>query len=122
MVTFCETRNPRPHCGRGFAQISYTVYRAMPIEALFDGARAESPAPRAPEDHASGPDVGAARSATPRTMARWSDVTADRMQALDELASTASEAIRTLRGLTGDDDPTVAREATRLLRELDVRC
>ncbi len=54
-------------------------------------------------------------------MARWSDVTAERIEALDELASSAAEAIRTLRGLLGDDDPAVAREAARLLRELDVR-
>ena len=54
-------------------------------------------------------------------MARWSDVTAERIAALEELASSAAEAIRTLRGLLGDDDPAVAREAARLLRELDVR-
>jgi transcriptional regulator with XRE-family HTH domain len=56
-----------------------------------------------------------------RQSARWSPDSSERMRALDGLAGTAAEAIRTLRGLLDDDDPTVAREARRLLRELDVR-
>jgi transcriptional regulator with XRE-family HTH domain len=115
----------------GGDRTSGTVYREMPIERLFDGSRAEAeamqrgsrttasqsmhsamPVPSSPAHSVSSPA---------RSMARWSDVTADRISALDELAATASEAIRTLRGLLGDDDPTVAHEAARLLRELDVR-
>lgn len=57
----------------------------------------------------------------PRSSARWSDDTSERIEALDRLADSASEAIRTLRGLLDDNDPVVAREARRLLRELDVR-
>lgn len=56
-----------------------------------------------------------------RSSARWSQDTSERVEALDRLADSASEAIRTLRGLLADDDPVVAREARRLLRELDVR-
>lgn len=56
-----------------------------------------------------------------RSSARWSQDTSERVEALDRLADSASEAIRTLRGLLRDDDPVVAREARRLLRELDVR-
>ena len=44
-----------------------------------------------------------------------------RLQALEQLADTASDAIRTLRGLLEDEDPMVRKEARRLLRELDVR-
>lgn len=56
-----------------------------------------------------------------RQSARWSEDTPVRLEALDGLAGTAAEAIRTLRGLLDDEDPTIAREARRLLRELDVR-
>lgn len=56
-----------------------------------------------------------------RNMARWSEDTADRLTALDQLADTAADAIRTLRGLLEDEDPLIRREAHRLLRELDVR-
>lgn len=56
-----------------------------------------------------------------RSSARWSGDTSERIEALDRLADSASEAIRTLRGLLADNDPVVAREARRLLRELDVR-
>ncbi len=109
----------------------HTVYSELPIEALFDGSRAEAKAMhRGSADMASqsmhsvmptSSPVARSASSPARSMARWSDVTADRISALDELAATASEAIRTLRGLLGDDDPTVAHEAARLLRELDVR-
>jgi len=58
---------------------------------------------------------------SPRNVARWSDETPVRLEALEELAADASEAIRTLRGLLEDEDPVVAKEARRLLRELNVR-
>ena len=58
---------------------------------------------------------------SPRNVARWSEDTPVRLEALEELASSASEAIRTLRGLLDDEDPVVAKEARRLLRELNVR-
>jgi transcriptional regulator with XRE-family HTH domain len=80
-------------------------YSARPIEALFAQA--------APRAQMSAPSL--------RQSARWSDDTAERLTALDRMASGAADAIRTLRGLLDDDDPTVAREARRLLRELDVR-
>jgi len=40
---------------------------------------------------------------------------------MEDLSEDASRAIRTLRGMLDDDDPVVAHEARRLLRELDVR-
>ena len=60
-------------------------------------------------------------ASSPRTRARWSDNTSERLAALEQLATSASEAIRTLRGLLDDENPKVAKEARRLLRELDVR-
>ncbi|MDP2400432.1 MAG: hypothetical protein Q8M66_00490, partial [Actinomycetota bacterium] len=66
------------------------------------------------------PDAYAPESSA-RDEARWSEDTALRLKALDYLADSAAEAIRTLRGLLEDEDPAVAREARRLLRELDVR-
>lgn len=116
----------------GTQRASGHVYSAMPIEALFSGSRAEvdavvvpmrrnlatpPPSPATPADAFS--TRGASSPA--RSAARWSEVTSERMEALDELAASASEAIRTLRGLLDDDDPAVAHEAARLLRELDVR-
>lgn len=116
------------------------VYSSLPIEALFTGSRDEvdaiegarrvaQSAPPSPSSARS--SVGPTRSSmasraltthsSARATARWSEVTQDRIVALDELATTASEAIRTLRGLLGDDDPAVAHEAARLLRELEVR-
>lgn len=80
-------------------------FRAMPIDRLF----AARPAPPT-----SGPEAA-------RNLARWSDDTSERIEAIDRLADTAADAIRTLRGLLEDDDPLVQREARRLLRELDVR-
>ena len=56
-----------------------------------------------------------------RQMARWSADTDERLAALEQLADSAADAIRTLRGLVEDEDPAVSREARRLLRELDVR-
>jgi len=116
---------------------SPATYSELPIEALFSGSRAEvdavARADRGPQSRTSAPrrmaapgpgSVGgdaALHRVTPRAMARWSDVTAERITALDALATTAAEAIRTLRGLVDDEDPAVAHEAARLLRELDVR-
>jgi len=94
------------------------AYYAQPIEALFD----EPGATRAP---ASIPSREARWLASPsasmRDMARWSGDTGERLAALNQLADSASDAIRTLRGLVDDEDPTISREARRLLRELDVR-
>ncbi len=107
------------------------MFSAQPIEALFGRSRvlAEGEAPTCmssmsmPAPHAREDATLAAQSdsRTPRFQARWSEDTAERIVALDELATSASEAIRTLRGLLDDDDPAVAHEARRLLRELDVR-
>jgi hypothetical protein len=106
--------------------MSEPVFRAQPIEALFGRpeavSRASMPAPAArPEPMGRimaepDPPFGSARS-----QARWSTDTSDRIAALDELAASAHDAIRTLRGLVADEDPAVAHEAARLLRELDVR-
>ncbi len=65
--------------------------------------------------------MSAAPAPSLRQSARWSEDTAERLAALERMATGAADAIRTLRGLLGDDDPAVAREARRLLRELDVR-
>jgi hypothetical protein len=54
-------------------------------------------------------------------MARWSEDPDLRLRALEQLADSAAEAIRTLRGLVADEDPAISREARRLLHELDVR-
>jgi hypothetical protein len=56
-----------------------------------------------------------------RQTARWSADTRERLAALEQLADSAADAIRTLRGLLDDEDPAISREAHRLLRELDVR-
>jgi len=87
---------------------SSRAYYPHPIEELFSGGNAPRGAAPSP-----GPSL--------RQSARWSESTPERLRALDGLASSAAEAIRTLRGLLGDEDPAVAREARRLLRELDVR-
>jgi len=110
---------------------SGAVFSEQPIEALFGRSRVlgedetptrmssmSMPAPRARQD---APFAPPSDSRTPRFQARWSEDTAERIVALDELATTASDAIRTLRGLLGDEDPAVAHEARRLLRELEVR-
>jgi len=107
------------------------VFSEQPIEALFGRSRTlaedeaptrmssmSMPAPRARQEPTFAPPSD---SRTPRFQARWSEDTAERIVALDELATTASDAIRTLRGLLSDEDPAVAHEARRLLRELEVR-
>jgi len=60
-------------------------------------------------------------SASPRDRARHAPASTERLRAAEELAEEASRAIRTLRGMLDDEDPDVAREARRLLRELNVR-
>lgn len=85
---------------------SQTFY-AQPIEALFHEPLRSQPQRSAPS--------------SARNLARWSDDTSARIEAIDALADTAAEAIRTLRGLLDDENETVRREARRLLRELDVR-
>lgn len=84
------------------------AYQARSIDALFDGV----------EPAFLGSTVAPSNL---RRNARWSDDTNERLRALESMADSASEAIRTLRGLLEDEDPAVAREARRLLRELDVR-
>lgn len=117
------------------------VFRAMPIDAMFarpahPSARASSPVPAAapaPVGHADdslyGSDAlldaslapGHDAVGTPRDRARFASSSDERLRAAEELADDASRAIRTLRGMLDDDDPLLAREARRLLRELDVR-
>lgn len=109
------------------------VFHAMSIDAMFaepddtEGDVASSPHvlySSMREETAAEPasrvrsNVG---SASPRDRARYAPDSAARLQAADELAEEALRAIRTLRGMLDDDDPNVAREARRLLRELDVR-
>lgn len=87
---------------------SSRTYYPRPIEELFSGSNASQ-------------REAYSQAESLRQSARWSEDTTERLQALDGLAGSAAEAIRTLRGLLGDEDPVVAREARRLLRELDVR-
>lgn len=84
------------------------AFSAQPIEVLFDR----------PMQSAS---TSSSEPSVARNLARWSDDTSERIEAIDALADTAAEAIRTLRGLLEDEDPVVRREARRLLLELDVR-
>jgi transcriptional regulator with XRE-family HTH domain len=106
---------------------SSPVFRAMPIEAMFGEPQASGPATASSADDFALPLPSArlARSkvsaASPRDRARYSPASGERMRAAEELAEDASRAIRTLRGMLDDDDPVIAREARRLLRELDVR-
>ena len=94
-------------------------YKPLDIELLFQPSAS---APSAPASASMAPppmqfpDTGSMRDA-----ARWSEDTDVRLDALSRLADSASDAIRTLRGLVDDEDPTISREARRLLRELDVR-
>jgi DNA-binding XRE family transcriptional regulator len=97
-----QVGRPRP-VGRASSP-SATVYNAMPIDAMF------SPG-----------SMNAAPVRSSRGLAKSPGSTAQRLRALEDLAEDASVAIRTLRGMVDDPDPAVAREARRLLRELDVR-
>ncbi len=85
------------------------VFRAQSVNALFDQPSRRSADPYRPA------------SPTLRETARWSDDTEERLHALEMLGSQAADAIRTLRGLTEDENPLVRREARRMLLELDVR-
>lgn len=105
------------------------VFEKRPIEELFglrpsaaEGAMPGYSAPDRLELRAVQPALPGGRSAAyNRNFARFSDDTSARIEALDRLADQAAEAIRTLRGLVDDEDVMVAREARRLLRELEVR-
>jgi transcriptional regulator with XRE-family HTH domain len=103
------------------------VFRAMPIEAMFGEPQASGPAPASSTEDFALPTPSArlalsnVDAGSPRDRARYSPDGAERLQAAEELAEDASRAIRTLRGMLEDDDPAVAREARRLLRELGVR-
>ncbi len=103
------------------------AYAERPIEELFaapGGIRPEAFEDDGIPEFAESPHmlrISPSRASSPRDRARWSDDTPQRLQALEQLADTASDAIRTLRGLLEDDDPMVRKEARRLLRELDVR-
>ncbi len=102
------------------------AYSERPIEELFatpgglgrDAFEDDIPAFA---ENAHMPRIAPGTAPSPRDRARWLDDTPQRLQALEQLADTASDAIRTLRGLLEDEDPMVRREARRLLRELDVR-
>lgn len=112
---------------------SSAVFRAMPIGALFaepedtEGDTVSAPEPGAQPvlDHDPNATIRSPRSnvsaSSPRDRARYSPTAGERLHAAEELAEEALRAIRTLRGMLEDEDPTVAREAKRLLRELDVR-
>lgn len=100
-----RSRPPRMAASAPADHSAQGAFYAMPIEALFEPA----------------PSSSSARHDSARNLARWSEDTSARIEAIDRLADTAADAIRTLKGLLGDDDPMVRREAMRLLRELDVR-
>ncbi len=104
-----------PKARSGWTPDAHVAFSEQPIEALFEQA---APAPSRSQKGASYQPM---RAASVRDMARWSNDTTQRIEALDQLADSAAEAIRTLRGLVNDEDPSVSREARRLLRELDVR-
>jgi len=106
------------------------VFREMPINAMFgpEGSDGDEFTTGMPAMYSASIDSSPARSlrsnvsaASPRDRARFAPDAAERMHAAEELAEEALRAIRTLRGMLDDDDPRLAREARRLLRELDVR-
>lgn len=107
-----------------------SVFSAMPIDAMFSASMAAMPyetdafeaAPPRPAGlvNASLRMISPERSSS-RDRARFAPESAERLHAAEELAEEALRAIRTLRGMLDDDDPIIAREARRLLRELDVR-
>ena len=95
-----------------------TAFSARPIGDLFG----EEPFQlRAVDTRRAYPNLSRQLSGSSRDLARWSDDPDLRLHALEQLADSAAEAIRTLRGLVADEDPAISREARRLLHELDVR-
>lgn len=111
------------------------VFRAMPIDAMFGtpvpavDREWDQSDPALHEESRPGPAVRVSPQhsqamytpAPARDRARFSPDSGQRLHAAEELAEDALRAIRTLRGMLDDDDPMIAREARRLLRELDVR-
>jgi transcriptional regulator with XRE-family HTH domain len=101
------------------------VFSAMSIDAMFSRPDEGEPEPDLSVNAARyiSPEMRHSNvsSASPRDRARYAPNSTERLRAAEELADEASRAIRTLRGMLDDEDPDVAREARRLLRELDVR-
>ena len=107
-----------------------TVFSPQPIENLFHGDQApaleDANRVGAPIDiaglhartsaYASAPDPRDIR--TLRDIATRREGGSLRYPAINEIADQASLALRTLRGLAHDEDPGIAREAKRVLREL----
>jgi transcriptional regulator with XRE-family HTH domain len=93
------------------------TFSERPIEDLLG----EAPQLRAATVRPGYESLSRQRSGSSRDMARWSNNADVRLRALEDLAGSAAEAIRTLRGLMADEDPAISREARRLLHELDVR-
>lgn len=123
---------PSPASQRSYGIARSAAFREMPIEALFSSAEPQDTEGDAfSTDHflnasftsqdARGPRAIRSTPASSRDRARWSPGPSDRLRAAEELAEEALRAIRTLRGMLDDEDPVLAREARRLLRELDVR-
>lgn len=119
-----ERRSSGP---RNSADDSGPVFRAMPIDAMFDQPMASGAAPDsfALLDAAEAMPHMVVRSnvsaPSPRDRARYSPASAERVHAAEELAEDAARAIRTLRGMLDDEDPVVARAARRMLLELGLR-
>jgi len=118
-----ETR--RASAPRGTLVHNNSMFSAMPIEALFSRPDEGEPEPDLSMSAARyiSPEMRHSNvsSASPRDRARYAPNSTERLRAAEELADEASRAIRTLRGMLDDENPDVAREARRLLRELDVR-
>ena len=107
---------PRTRSRETFDAAAPSGFQRLDVNEVFGSDRASaSPPARA----SLGPRDVVLRSV--RDTARWSNDPTERLQALEQMADTASAAIRTLRGSLDDPDPAVRREAWRLLRELDVR-
>jgi transcriptional regulator with XRE-family HTH domain len=118
---------------RSAAPSADAVYSVMPIQAMFERSAPPKQRPSALSDppyadmSMAAPSERSSRQharvipAAARDRARFSPDSTDRLHAAEELAEEALRAIRTLRGMLDDDDPAIAREARRLLRELDVR-
>jgi transcriptional regulator with XRE-family HTH domain len=104
---------------------SQQVFRAMPIDAMFERPQESEPALASYSMAAPMEPAEVVHSnvsvPSPRDRARYSPASAERMHAAEELAEDASRAIRTLRGMLDDEDPQVARQARRMLVELGLR-